>query len=52
MTLSAQEQFSDAYMVPPKVYVGDRATFILPLPGQDDTETPIPIPSHDEIDIH
>jgi hypothetical protein len=24
---------TDAYMVPPKVYVGDRASLVLPLPG-------------------
>jgi hypothetical protein len=46
-------------MVPPKVYVGDQATLVLPLTGFTGTVPdpegegrPIPIPPHEEIDIH
>ena len=48
-----QDQMQDAYMIPSRVFVGDRATFILPLPGFSGQDDPAPswIPSPD-IDIH
>jgi hypothetical protein len=58
--LSAQDSPPGAYMVPQKVYVGDRAALILPLPGftgadgapHGDEIAPSQIPPHDDIDIH
>jgi hypothetical protein len=51
-----QSQVRDAYMVPPKVYLGDRASLVLPLPGYSgggDAEIlPARIPSSQDIDIH
>ena len=49
-------QQDDAYMIPTKVYVGDRANFVLPLPGFTDQQeaeiSPVQIPSSPDIDIH
>ena len=49
-------QQGDAFMVPSKVYVGDRASLILPLPGiatgADAKINPAYIPSSPDIDIH
>ena len=52
----AQDWQNTAYMIPTKVFVGDRASLVLPLPGftgQPAEETgPVRIPSSPEIDIH
>lgn len=52
----AQDRQNGAYMIPTKVFVGDRASLILPLPnfsGQPVEETsPAQIPSSAVIDIH
>ena len=54
--LFGQNLPSGAYLIPPKVYVGDRATLILPLPrftGAGGAEiAPSQIPFHGDIDIH
>ena len=51
-----QEKSGNAYMIPPKIFVGDRATLIVPLPGfsvQTDSEiSPEQLPSQYGIDIH
>jgi hypothetical protein len=51
-----QSQSRDAYMVPPRVYIGDRASLVLPLPGftgKGDAEIPsAQIPFSQNIDIH
>jgi hypothetical protein len=44
----------DAHMIPPKVYIGDRASLVLPLPGSTDNDVEIPyamIPPSQDIDI-
>ena len=54
--LFAEDLPPGAYMIPPKVYVGDRATLILPLPGFTGAGSveiaPGQIPFHNDIDIH
>ena len=45
----------DAFMVPSKIYVGDRATLILPLPGfavKEDSVTASAVSPSTDIDIH
>jgi hypothetical protein len=42
-------------MIPPKVYIGDRASLVLPLPGSTDNDAEIPlamIPQSQDIDIY
>jgi len=52
----AQNQGDRAFMVPPKVYIGDRAMLILPLPGftgrEDSVIAPSQFPLSDSIEIH
>jgi len=51
----AQDRNAGAFMVPSKVYVGDRAALILPLPGfvvKEDSETASVVPPSTVIDIH
>jgi hypothetical protein len=51
----AEDRNAGAFMVPTTVYVGDRATFILPLPGftvTEDTETASIVSASGNIDIH
>jgi hypothetical protein len=51
----AQDRNADAFMVPSKVYVGDRASLILPLPGfvvKEDSETASVVSTSTDIDIH
>jgi hypothetical protein len=45
----------DAYTIPPKVYLGDRASLVLPLPGAAGNDIEIPpalIPHSQDIDIY
>lgn len=51
----AQDRNAGAFMVPSRVYVGDRASFILPLPGftvTEDSETVSVISASADIDLH
>jgi len=51
----AQERNAGALMIPPTVYVGDRASLILPLPGfavKEDSETASVVSPSGDIDIH
>jgi hypothetical protein len=51
----AQDRNEGAFMVPSKVYVGDRASLILPLPGfavKEDSETASVVSPAIDIDIH
>jgi len=51
----AQDRNSGAFMVPSKVYVGDRASLILPLPGftvKEDSENASVVSASNDIDIH
>jgi len=51
----AQDRNTDAFTVPSRVYVGDRAVLILPLPGfavKEDSETVSIISPSADIDIH
>jgi len=51
----AQDRNIDAIMVPPRVYVGDRAALVLPLPGfavKEDSETASVVSESGDIDIH
>ena len=51
----AQDRNAGAFMVPSKVYVGDRASFILPLPGfavTEDSETASVISASADIELH
>jgi hypothetical protein len=50
----AQNRYN-TYMIPPKVYLGDRASLVLPLPGSADNDAEIPfalIPPSQYIDIY
>jgi hypothetical protein len=50
-----QERNTGAFMVPSRVYVGDRASLILPLPGfavKEDSETASAVSPSGDIDIH
>jgi len=51
----AQDRNADAFLVPSRVFVGDRASLILPLPGfavQEDSETASIVSPADDLDIH
>jgi hypothetical protein len=51
----AQDRNADAFMVPTRVYVGDRAAIVLPLPGfvmKTDSETASAVSQAVDIDIH
>ncbi|MDR2923123.1 MAG: hypothetical protein LBU85_07265 [Treponema sp.] len=51
----AQDKNTGAFMVPSRVYVGDRASLILPLPGfavKEDSETASVVSPAADIDIH
>ena len=53
--LFAQDKNAGAFMVPPKVYVGDRASLILPLPGfavKEDYETESLVSPSIDLDLH
>jgi len=54
-TVFAQDRNTSAFTVPPKVYVGDRASMILPLPGftmKEDSEAISIISPSADIEIH
>ena len=51
----AQDRNADAFLVPSRVFVGDRASLILPLPGyavKEDSETASIVSPATDIDIH
>jgi hypothetical protein len=51
----AQDRNADALMIPSRVYVGDRASLILPLPGfavKEDSETASIVSASADIEIH
>jgi hypothetical protein len=51
----AQDRNAGAIMIPPKVYVGDKAVIVLPLPGyiiKPDSETASVVSASADIDIH
>jgi len=51
----AQDRNADALMIPSRVYVGDRASLILPLPGfavKEDSETASVVSASADIEIH
>jgi len=53
--LFGQDRNTGAFMVPSRVYVGDRASLILPLPGfavKEDSETASSVSPSADIDIH